>query len=64
MALIRSYQLIASPLFGRTCRFVPSCSHYALTAIDRHGLRKGLSLAIRRLLKCQPWHPGGFDPVP
>jgi len=62
--LIRAYQLGLSPLLGRTCRFEPSCSHYAYEAIDRHGLVHGGSLALKRLCRCHPWHPGGYDPVP
>ena len=53
-----------SPLFPRTCRFVPSCSQYAIIAVQRYGLAKGGLLALKRLLKCGPWHPGGYDPVP
>jgi len=63
-AAIRGYQLTLSPLIGNQCRFHPTCSHYALEAIERHGLLKGSMLAIRRLLRCHPFHPGGFDPVP
>ncbi|MFZ1983259.1 MAG: membrane protein insertion efficiency factor YidD [Desulfatitalea sp.] len=62
--LIRTYQLVVSPLIGPACRFAPSCSQYALEAIDRHGLLKGGLLACRRLLRCHPWCDGGFDPVP
>lgn len=62
--LIRVYQLGISPLLGPRCRFYPSCSHYAQEAIDTHGLRRGGWLALRRLSRCHPWHPGGFDPVP
>lgn len=62
--LIRAYQYLLSPLMGPSCRFYPSCSCYALEAIERHGTFKGCWLAIRRLLRCHPWHPGGVDPVP
>jgi hypothetical protein len=62
--LIRSYQLLVSPMLGPRCRFYPSCSHYALEAIDTHGAARGTWLALRRLLRCHPWHPGGYDPVP
>lgn len=62
--LIRGYQLFLSPLKPPTCRFVPTCSHYAIEAIRRFGAWKGGWLALRRLLKCHPFHPGGFDPVP
>ncbi len=61
---IRAYQLLLSPLFPSSCRFAPSCSHYALEALERHGLWRGLYLSLRRLLRCHPWHPGGWDPVP
>jgi len=64
LTLIRGYQLILSPVLGPACRFYPSCSEYAHQAIDRHGVAKGSCLAIRRLLRCHPFHPGGFDPVP
>lgn len=62
--LLRGYQIGISPWLGPRCRFYPSCSHYALEAIDRHGAAKGSLLAGKRLLKCHPWHPGGIDPVP
>ncbi len=62
--LIRLYQLTISPLIGPCCRFYPSCSDYAIEAIEVHGTFKGLYLTIRRLLKCHPWHPGGCDFVP
>ena len=64
MGLIRGYQLIVSPVLGPACRFYPSCSQYASLAIDRYGVVKGSYMAIRRLLRCHPFHPGGFDPVP
>lgn len=62
--LIRGYQLVLSPWLGRRCRFHPSCSEYALEALQRHGLWKGFWLALRRIGSCHPWHAGGFDPVP
>lgn len=62
--LIRFYQLTLAVCIGPCCRFSPSCSQYAAEAIERHGVRRGLWLALRRLLRCHPWHPGGFDPVP
>lgn len=63
--LILGYQSYVSPLkMGPTCRFDPTCSNYALTAIGRHGLIKGSLLALGRLARCGPWHPGGWDPVP
>ncbi|MGD9365124.1 MAG: membrane protein insertion efficiency factor YidD [Desulfobacteraceae bacterium] len=63
-ATIRCYQLLISPLFGSVCRFSPSCSQYAIEAFQRHGLLRGLLLAIKRLLRCHPGNQGGFDPVP
>ncbi len=63
-ALIRGYQLFISPLLGPRCRFYPTCSHYALEAIEVHGPWRGGWLALRRILRCHPWHPGGLDPVP
>ena len=62
--LIRAYQLLVSPLLGRHCRFHPSCSEYAIEALQCHGLWKGSRLALRRIGSCHPWHAGGFDPVP
>ncbi len=62
--LIRLYQAGISPLLGPCCRFVPSCSEYALTAIRRHGPARGAVLAMKRLLRCHPLHAGGVDPVP
>ncbi|WP_297449568.1 membrane protein insertion efficiency factor YidD [Ferrovum sp.] len=62
--LIRSYQLCLSPFLGRSCRFYPTCSQYAYDAILRHGSARGIGLAVKRLCKCHPWHPGGYDPVP
>lgn len=62
--LIRGYRYLISPWLGNHCRFYPSCSHYALDAIEHHGALKGSWLAVARLLRCHPWHPGGYDPVP
>ena len=62
--LIRLYQLLLSPFLGNQCRFHPSCSHYALEAVQRFGALRGSWLAMKRLGRCQPFHPGGFDPVP
>lgn len=62
--LIRVYQYAISPLLGRSCRFHPSCSEYAIESLGRHGLVKGLWLSLRRVGCCHPWHPGGYDPVP
>jgi putative membrane protein insertion efficiency factor len=61
---IRAYQLLISPMRPPTCRYYPSCSAYAVTALERHGLVKGTWLAARRLLRCHPWSPGGVDHVP
>ena len=63
-AVIRGYQLLISPLLPPSCRFTPSCSQYALEAVGRHGAVRGTWLAARRLVRCHPFHPGGFDPVP
>jgi putative membrane protein insertion efficiency factor len=62
--IIRGYQLTLSPLLGPACRFYPSCSEYAIQAITRHGPLRGMWYALRRLLRCHPFHQGGFDPVP
>jgi uncharacterized protein len=64
IGLIRIYQWAVSPLLGPCCRFHPNCSSYCIEAIETYGLRKGLWLGTKRLLKCHPLHPGGFDPVP
>ncbi len=64
VTLIRGYQKLISPLFGPSCRFHPTCSHYAITAVQRFGVIKGSWLAAKRILKCHPFHPGGDDPVP
>lgn len=64
LLLIRAYQLLASPLIPHCCRFAPSCSHYAAQALGRYGFRRGVHLGLKRLLRCHPFHPGGWDPVP
>jgi putative membrane protein insertion efficiency factor len=61
---IRAYQFAISPFLGPTCRFAPSCSDYFITAVRSHGAFRGSWLAVRRLLRCHPFHPGGLDPVP
>lgn len=62
--LIRLYRRFLSPMLGATCRFYPSCSRYALEALEKHGALKGAWLAVVRICRCHPWHAGGFDPVP
>lgn len=62
--LVRGYQRFISPLLPPSCRFAPSCSQYALEAVQRHGALRGSWLAIRRIVRCHPWNPGGYDPVP
>jgi hypothetical protein len=64
MAAVRAYQLMLSPLLPPSCRFTPSCSAYAHEALTRHGAMRGSWLAARRLARCHPWNPGGYDPVP
>ena len=64
VGLIKAYRYFLSPLLGPSCRFHPTCSAYAVEAIETHGALKGAWLALRRILKCHPWHPGGVDPVP
>ncbi|MCO1581360.1 MULTISPECIES: membrane protein insertion efficiency factor YidD [unclassified Crossiella] len=61
---IRFYRRFISPALPPTCRFYPSCSHYAVEALTTHGAFRGSWLTVRRLLRCGPWHPGGLDPVP
>jgi putative membrane protein insertion efficiency factor len=64
LALIGFYRYAISPFLGRRCRFFPSCSEYAAEAVEKHGVGKGARLALQRILRCHPWNPGGFDPVP
>ncbi len=64
IAVIRFYKYFISPVLGNNCRFYPSCSTYALEALQMHGPIKGMYLAIRRIMKCHPFHEGGIDPVP
>jgi putative membrane protein insertion efficiency factor len=64
IALILFYQKLISPGLPPSCRFAPSCSQYALEAVQRYGALKGAWLGARRLVRCHPWHPGGYDPVP
>ncbi len=61
---VRAYQLTLRGVIGAHCRFEPSCSHYAIGALRAHGTLRGSALAARRVLRCNPWHPGGYDPVP
>jgi hypothetical protein len=64
VALLRGYQYVFRPMLGSNCRFYPSCSDYAMEAITKHGAIKGSWLAAKRVARCHPYHPGGFDPVP
>ena len=64
IAPIRCYQYFLSPWVGRSCRFTPTCSEYAIEAIETHGAVKGLWLGAKRIARCQPWCAGGYDPVP
>lgn len=62
--LIRAYQVLISPLTPPSCRFTPTCSAYAITSVERYGVFRGGWLALRRIARCHPWSPGGYDPVP
>lgn len=62
--LIRLYQVTLSPLLGQVCRFEPSCSRYAVTCLERFGIFRGGWLTVKRIGRCHPWHPGGYDPPP
>ncbi len=64
IGLIRFYQRVISPLFPPSCRYTPSCSQYTLEAVTKYGAARGLFMGGRRLLRCHPFHPGGYDPVP
>ena len=63
LAMIRFYQLVISPITPPCCRYIPTCSQYALEAIERYGPFRGGLMAVRRVLRCHPFHPGGYDPV-
>jgi len=63
LTIIKVYQNYISPLKGRTCRFYPTCSQYALEAVNKYGAIKGSLLAIKRVIRCHPFHPGGYDPL-
>ena len=62
--LLKGYRFAISPLYGQVCRFYPTCSAYALEAVTEHGALRGSWLAVRRVGRCHPWNPGGYDPVP
>jgi putative membrane protein insertion efficiency factor len=64
IALVRGYRYVLGPWWGTQCRFQPTCSQYAIQALERHGAWRGSLLAVRRISRCHPWHAGGFDPVP
>ncbi|HKS07623.1 MAG TPA: membrane protein insertion efficiency factor YidD [Gemmatimonadaceae bacterium] len=61
---VRAYQVVLSPMLPASCRYTPTCSHYALEALEKHGPWRGSWLAVRRILRCHPFHRGGYDPVP
>jgi len=64
LIIIRAYQYLISPVLPKACRFYPTCSHYAYQAVSRYGVMRGGLLTVKRLFRCHPFHPGGFDPVP
>jgi putative membrane protein insertion efficiency factor len=64
IAVIQVYQRCLSPFLGQACRFYPSCSSYSIAALSTYGFWRGLYLSFRRLIRCHPWHPGGYDPIP
>jgi len=64
LAVVRFYRRFLSPVKPPTCRFYPTCSAYTLTAVEKYGAARGGSLALKRILRCHPFHPGGYDPVP
>ncbi|HOW56915.1 MAG TPA: membrane protein insertion efficiency factor YidD [Smithellaceae bacterium] len=63
VSIIRLYQICIAPLFVQSCRFYPSCSQYAIIAINQYGPVKGSFMGVKRILRCHPWHAGGYDPV-
>lgn len=63
LKMIRFYQKFISPLKGKTCRFYPTCSEYAIDAFNKYGFFKGFVISLKRIVKCHPFHPGGYDPV-
>lgn len=63
LALIKFYRLFVSPMLGKNCRFYPTCSEYTYQAIEKYGLFKGILLGMRRILRCNPFNPGGYDPL-
>lgn len=64
IGVLRAYRILVSPWLGDNCRFDPSCSVYAMEAIERFGVVRGIALAVKRILRCHPWGPSGYDPVP
>jgi putative membrane protein insertion efficiency factor len=62
--VVRVYQIVLSPLLGPNCRYYPTCSQYAIEALETHGGFRGVWLTLKRIARCHPWHEGGFDPVP
>lgn len=64
VGLLRAYRFLISPLYGQVCRYHPTCSAYALEAVQRHGALRGTWFAVRRIARCHPWALGGYDPVP
>lgn len=64
IASIRFYQIFISPVLGKRCRFYPSCSQYMIEALKKYGIFHGSYLAVKRIMRCHPWHPGGYDPLP
>ncbi len=64
IVMVRAYQTGISPYLGSHCRYMPTCSQYFIEAVEKYGALKGSWLGIRRILRCNPWHPGGYDPVP
>lgn len=63
IAIVKMYKMFISPYIGRSCRYVPSCSEYAIEAVEKFGFTKGLLVSVKRILRCQPFYKGGYDPV-